>query len=89
MYRLYCDSCGYNRFTDGSDIQDLVPYKRSSIMSSTPVYDPKQKKIITKKNINLPKQFKCPQCGRLVTARKMNSWPEPPKENNENLDTRS
>lgn len=70
LYRLYCDYCAYSRWTDGTDIGDLVPYKRSPIQTGIPKYDPVAKKIVTKPFQNLPKQFKCPQCGRLLTPRK-------------------
>jgi rubredoxin len=85
MYRLYCEYCGYNRYTDGTDIQDLVPYKRSPIMSGIPKYNPKTKKTDEKNFINLPKQFKCPKCGKLISARKI-KWTEG---KNENLDAGS
>lgn len=70
LYRLYCDFCGYNRWTDGTDIKDLVPYKRSPVPTGIPKYDPISKKTTTKAPINLPKQFKCPKCGRLITPRR-------------------
>ena len=70
VYRLYCDFCGYNRWTDGTDIQDLKPYKRAAIPTGIPKYDLVAKRTNTKTPINLPKQFKCPKCGRLITPRK-------------------
>lgn len=68
-YRLYCEYCGYNRYSDGKDIGDLTPYKRSSIQTGLPKYE--SKKVKTKDFYNLPKMFKCPTCGRLITPRKI------------------
>lgn len=74
IFRLYCEMCGYNRWTDGTDIGDLLVYQRSPIQTAMPKYDPKQKKTVQKEFHNLPKQFKCPKCGRLITAKK---YPKP------------
>jgi hypothetical protein len=71
IYRFYCEYCHYNRWTDGTDIQDLVPFKRSPIQSAVPKLDKQTKKTVSKPFINLPKQFKCPGCGRLITAKKV------------------
>jgi rubredoxin len=70
LYRLYCEICGYSRWSDGTDIDGLVNYDRSPIQTALPKYDPKLKKITQKDFYKLPKQFKCPQCGRLITPRK-------------------
>jgi hypothetical protein len=71
MYRLYCEICNYNKITDGSDVK-LVEYKRSSVMSEIPKLDSITKKITQKTSIKLPKRFKCPRCGRLITPKKLN-----------------
>jgi ubiquitin C-terminal hydrolase len=85
LYRLYCEMCSFNRYTDGTDVTDLIPYKRCDVQTSVPKLDPISKKVTTKKPISLPKQFKCPNCGRLITARKV---VEPPKEvTNEDFDS--
>ena len=70
MYRLHCEICNYNKITDGSDVK-LIEYKRSPVMSEIPKLDPVTKKVIQKAPINLPKRFKCPKCGRLISARKI------------------
>ena len=70
LYRLYCDFCAYSRWTDGTDIGDLIPYKRSPIQGGIPQYDPIAKKIVSKPMKTLLKQFKCPGCGRLITPKK-------------------
>jgi predicted RNA-binding Zn-ribbon protein involved in translation (DUF1610 family) len=88
LYRLYCEMCGFNRYTNGTDITDLVPYARCVVQTGIPKIDPVTKKVVTKKPIALPKQFKCPKCGRLITARKV---VEKPKEvmTDENIDSGS
>lgn len=88
LYRLYCDWCAYSRWTDGTDIQDLVPYKRSPVPTGIPKYDPISRKTTTKAPINLPKQFKCPKCGRLITPRKY-AQPAPEAISEENKDAGS
>lgn len=70
-YQFYCDYCGYKRLTDGSDVQDLVPVKQCPVPAGVPYLDPVTKKIVTPKAFNRPKKFKCPKCGRVITARKI------------------
>ena len=89
IYRLYCDYCGYSRWTDGTNIDDLVPYKRSSIQTGIPQYDPITKKITTKSFKSLPKSFKCPDCGRLITPRKYMVPTSEEKKNEDNPNTGS
>jgi ribosomal protein S27AE len=86
-YRLYCDNCHYNRWTDGTDIKDLVPYKRSPIQSGIPKLDPVTKKVVEKKPITLPKQFKCPKCGYLIRPKKYARPDEVLPENEQQTDT--
>ncbi len=92
-YRLHCEYCSYNRYTDGTDIGDLVPYKRSPIQTTIPKLDPKTGKTMmygdgddkkASRFINLPKQFKCPGCGRLIRPRRLADSPED-KKNDQNL----
>jgi len=78
MYRLYCEACGWNKFTDGTDISGLVPHKRSQIQGHIPKLG-EDGKTETSKFLTMPKQFKCPGCGRVVTARKTNLRAEAPE----------
>jgi len=71
LYQLYCDACHWKRITDGSNIKDLVEVKRSPILGGVPKLDPVTQKLIVPKAHKLPKRFKCPTCGRLVTPRKI------------------
>lgn len=68
-YRLYCEICGYNTVTDGSNI-NLVEHKRSKIQKEIPKLDPATGKTVAATWITLPKKYKCPKCGRLISARK-------------------
>ena len=81
LYRLYCELCNYNRITDGTDIGDLVEYKRSKIQRNIPKIDPLDQKVKEKDHIKLPKQYKCPKCGRLIKPKKLDV-----KEENEDID---
>lgn len=69
-YILHCDFCGYKRFTDGTDVADLVSYKESNIPGGVPYIDPVSKKIVNPKSFARSKKFKCPKCGRIISARK-------------------
>jgi len=71
-YRFYCDFCGYKRTTDGSDVQDLVAVKQSPVPAGVPYLDPVTQKLVTPKPFNRAKKFKCPNCGRVITAHKVN-----------------
>ena len=72
MYRLYCEFCNYNRVTDGNDLNDLIPYKRSKIQTQIPKLDENKKTTIPGKFASLPKQYKCPKCGRLIKLFNLN-----------------
>lgn len=90
-YRLYCEICGYSLVTDGSKV-NLVEYKRSKIQKEIPSLDPATEKTVPGTWLTLPKKYKCPKCGRLISARK---FKEPELEDKtkinygENLDPRS
>lgn len=71
FYRLYCESCNFNRITDGTDIDDLYEYTRNKIPTALPKLDPITKKIVTKDPKALPKQFRCPNCGRPITPKRI------------------
>lgn len=71
LYRLYCEICNYNRVTDGTDLDDLVKYSRSPVQNQIPKWNEKEKKTDPGKFQKLPKQFKCPKCGRLIKLFKL------------------
>lgn len=68
-YRLHCEICGYNSVTDGSNT-NLVEYKRSKIQKEIPKLDPSTGKTVESTWLNLPKKYKCPKCGRLLSPRR-------------------
>lgn len=67
-YALHCD-CGFHRVTDGTDFK-LVEIKQAPIPRGIPTLE--DGKIKTPDPEERPKKFKCPKCGRGVTARKSN-----------------
>lgn len=69
-YVLFCTNCSYKRLTNGTDLDDLVVYKRSSLQTAFPKWDADKKKTVKKPNVSLPKHFKCPGCGHLIIAKK-------------------
>lgn len=98
QYQLYCEHCGYKRFSDGSDVQDLVQLKTSDVPGGVPQLDPLAKKtiisgglhqpgiektgVIVKKDIKQPKKFKCPQCGYIIKPRVVQFTESPNETNN-------
>jgi hypothetical protein len=70
-YQLYCDCCNYRRITDGTDIQDLIPVKTSSIQQGIPYIDPLAKKTVTPTYKPQKLRFKCPKCGKVIMARQI------------------
>jgi hypothetical protein len=70
-YRFYCQHCHYNRYTDGTDIDDLVEVPLSSIQGKIPYLDPVDKKAIVPEFKKRPKKFKCPNCGRMIAPKKI------------------
>ena len=67
-YRLYCEICGHTIVTDGSNLK-LVEYKRSKIQKELPKLNPTTNKTVAGTWLDLPKKYKCPKCGRLISAR--------------------
>jgi len=80
-YRLNCEICGFNLYSDDSKIK-LVEYKRSKIQSKLPTINDSGK-AEAGKSIDLPKKYKCPKCGRLLSAKKFKDTPIETKNDNE------
>jgi predicted RNA-binding Zn-ribbon protein involved in translation (DUF1610 family) len=70
-YRLYCEICNWKKITDGSDVRGLTEVKKSKIQRGIPRIDPKTKKVVEPEWKTMPKQFKCPKCGRPVKIRRI------------------
>jgi len=81
QYQLYCDNCGYKRFSDGTDIKDMVFVKTSDVPRGAPFIDPITKKTVTPPAMKQPKKLKCPQCGYSIKPRVI-QFTEQPNENN-------
>lgn len=69
QYQLYCDHCGYKRFSDGTDTQDLIVVKTSDVPRGAPFLDPVTKKTVVPPAIKQLKKFKCSQCGYVIKPR--------------------
>ncbi len=74
-YRLYCQHCHYNRYTDGTDVQDLVEIPQPKIQGNIPYLDPVEKKMVVPEFKSRPKKFRCPDCGRMITPKKLEETP--------------
>lgn len=81
QYQLYCDHCGYKRFSDGTDVKDLVAVKTSDVPRGSPYLDPVTKKTVTPQAMKQPKKFKCPECGYVIKPR-VTQFSEPSNETN-------
>lgn len=68
VFVLHCNNCNFKRFTDGTDLDDLVPVKRSSIPRSIPKIDSVTKKAVVAPDLKRQKYYKCPKCGYMVRA---------------------
>lgn len=67
VYLLYCEPCGYTKKTESLDKEGLVEVKTTKIQKR--VDKLKDNKKITGTFQTMPRKFKCPKCGRLITAK--------------------
>jgi len=89
-YVLHCDFCDFHLLTNGKDLK-LAEIVRGRVQKQIPgMVDGKK---IESKFISKPKQFKCPKCGRGVTARislvKMSEHQKEPKNAKSDEDDKS
>lgn len=85
-YQFFCDHCGFKRQTNGSDLGDLHEVKTTPIARGVPKLDPLAKpKTITfwgqpgmtvtgqiiPPTMKQQKKFKCPKCGYVIKAQKL------------------
>lgn len=68
-YQFFCDACNYRRVTDGTDLGDLVAVKASPVPGGAPRLE--NGRTVTPEAKQLKKKFKCPQCGRAISAKKI------------------
>jgi DNA-directed RNA polymerase subunit RPC12/RpoP len=67
-YVLHCNQCNYKRFSNGNDIDDLLPVKQTKIQTNIPKYDYRSKKTIIHPEKGRLKMYKCPKCGFTIKA---------------------
>lgn len=84
QYQLYCDHCGYKRFSDGSDVQDLVQVKSADVPRGSPYLDPVTKKTVVPPAMKQAKKFKCPKCGYIIKPRAIQFTEGPNETSNPN-----
>ena len=72
LYQLFCELCAYKRLTDGTDVGDLVEVRTSPIPRGAPTLDPEMN-ISVPPAIRQQKRFKCPNCGRVIKAKRLKS----------------
>jgi len=73
-YMVYCEPCGYKKFTDGSqeEDKDLVRIPKSEVPGGSPKLDPITNITKIKKSTKQSVMVKCPNCGRGIKVRKLN-----------------
>jgi len=84
LYVLHCSKCNYKRFSNGSDISDLLQIKQSNIPRNTPKLDIVNKKIVTAPDKKRAKMFKCPKCGFTIKSYKIETVEEEKETETEN-----
>lgn len=71
QYVLCCNKCYYKRYTNGTDLSDLIEVKTLDLQRHLPIYDQKIKKTIVQTTKKRPKIFRCPKCGFSIKAFKV------------------
>lgn len=62
LYKFFCEYCSFSKFTNGSDVGELVEIKRTPLQKSIKNTD----EILKRK-----RKFKCPNCGNLLGYKKI------------------
>ena len=68
LYQFFCQYCSYKLISNGTNI-GLVEHKTSKIQTKIPDLDPETGVRQEIKFKDLPRRFKCPQCGNLIKPR--------------------
>jgi len=70
-YRLHCEYCGWTLIANGNDpiAKSLYVVQDAIIPGGIPKIDPETKELAVPKEYKRKKKFRCPQCGRCVTAK--------------------
>jgi len=73
FYRLYCEICNWKLIVDSTQSVDLYEMKSPPIPGGIPKYNETEKEIVVPKEKEMPRKFRCPQCGRVVIPRKVSN----------------
>ena len=68
-WRFYCEVCNWNKVTKTIEDNGLVEHKRTSVQKGLPRLV--GGKVENPEVTNQIKKYKCPKCGRLVSARQI------------------
>jgi rubredoxin len=65
LYQLFCDHCSFKKITNGINLK-LIEHKTAAVQFTIPDLDPETELRKEIKFKELPKRFKCPQCGYII-----------------------
>lgn len=92
QYMIFCEWCSYRKIANDTPkgIEGLVPIKTSKVPGGVPKLDATAKKVNVPSSIETMPKYKCPKCGRGVTAKRLpkplhEPTPQPEKKNAEDL----
>lgn len=68
-YYLFCEPCGFKGIIEKNEDHNLTPIPTAPIPGGAPKLDPVTKKTVVSKAIPQMPKFKCPKCGRGVSAK--------------------
>lgn len=72
-FLIYCEQCGYRKIVNDTpaEIKGLLLYKTSKVQARLPRLDHATNKTIESEFIEQMPKYKCPQCGRVVTTKRL------------------
>lgn len=73
-YQLFCTFCNFKKISDGTDLDGFREIPRAGIQKGVVAQSKKfnePSEDYLKKTINQIKQFKCPECGFAIRAKKI------------------
>lgn len=85
VYQFFCTFCNFKKLSDGTDLGDLKEIPRAGILKGSVT----QKKFFDsnepseeylQKTLSQIKQFKCPNCGFAIRAKKIEPLEKPKDE---------
>ena len=82
QYLVFCEWCSFRKIANETPlgIEGLVPIKTAKVPAGIPQLE--NGKLVYKDAIEVMPKYKCPKCGRGVTAKRLPKplhEPEPPK----------